>query len=72
MSIGGTDGRDVGVFVNGNQYSSARVVGGTANFWIASLSPIQDAEIFFRYLDGAQEQSETHTGAEWEALLNPG
>lgn len=72
VTIAGTDGRELGLVVNGRQNSSRVMSNGSVTFWIVLTTPIADAEFSFRYLDGAEEETETLTGAEWEAIINPG
>ncbi len=72
VTIGGASGRELAVFVDGRQLASTVVSDGATSFWIVSRSHLTDAAIFFRYLDGAQEETDVLTGAEWDVLLNPG
>lgn len=70
--IAGTDGREVAVVIDGNQGTSSVISNGSASVLLVSWRRIGEAEISFRYLDGEQEQTQTLTGDEWDALLNRG
>lgn len=60
------------VVIDGNQGTSSVISNGSASVLLVSWRRIGDAEISFRYLDGEQEQTQTLTGDEWDALLNRG
>ncbi len=71
VRIAGTDGRELAVIVDGREVASTIISGGEASLMLVSEMSLLPAKISFRYLDGAEEETETLTGAEWEALLNP-
>ena len=72
VGVAGTDGRELAVIVNGATEDSQTVSGGQATFFLLITSMhLDDATISFRYLDGAEEETETLTGAEWRELLDP-